>query len=137
MALDPAAQRANKMEKAKSNKVLKELWMKAFETGRVEIKFNSEPLQEVNCIFNSLADYRKRTNKKTVENYDMYIVVNAVALRRVDDATIVLEKKPERFSGRTTAILNLIQRVPELAELNTHQKTTNIKDILADFGKKD
>jgi hypothetical protein len=135
MALDPTAQRANRAEREKSARVLRELWAKAFETGRVEIPFESDCLTEANCIYESLKDYRKKIAKKSVEHFDIHCMINAVALKRPNPYLVVLEKKPEQFSGRTTAILNLIDRLPELDALNTKVSPPNIESILKDFRK--
>jgi len=134
MEVKKAVQRANRLEKAKSEKVLMELWRQAFETGRVSIPFESDCKTEADCIHNSLADFRKKIQKKSLENFELFCIIDKVALKRPSVFEIVLERKPEKFSGRTGMILNLIGRVPELQKLAPDKVEENgIENILNDF----
>lgn len=141
-------QRSTKAERIAAEGVLKELWVKAYTDGEVRLDYRSADADEValsdlkneaTVIHTALADYRKKIRSKQTENFDLFVMISAVSLRRESEYVVVLERKKNSYSERTTAILNVIERFPELSELNTtgNNAAPDIEEILKNFRKQE
>ena len=110
-----AAQRANQSEMQETLKVLKAFWEKAYNEGQLVFSFNPGEEFDADCIFNSLADYRKKINRRSLEYYLEFKQIQEVALKRPDKLTVVLERKADSMSRRSATIKKVAARVLEPA----------------------
>ena len=105
--------RASKTERAEVLKVLKGIWEKGYLEG-ITLSYLAGEEEECRKVFFALGDYRKKINKQKLAEYEIYLKIQSTILQKVDDLTIRLSRKPSRVTRTSEAILNTVNRFPEL-----------------------
>lgn len=129
--------RVTKAESAAAQKVLKELWEKAYFDGLVCLDFSNRatPEKTAKYTFNALAEYRKKVRKAQLSRIEEWARISNTTLRFEAPSAVVLEKKTTAVSG-LREIINLPTTMPELglsSEKPSH--APHIAGILAEFEK--
>ena len=131
-------QRSTKQERQAAKLLLQGIMEKAFSDGKVEINFLQPEVSETTAarkakiLHQSLNDYRKAIQKKQSENFDEFTKVNAVRISYKKPFTVLVERKPGRYSNRTQAILDVAALLPELMDTqDTSATPKSVADIIA------
>lgn len=108
-------QRATKLEREEVMLALKEIWETASETsGEVEFLFPESPAGQHECrsLYYGLIDFRKKIQKKKLEQYHLWNQINGLQLcKAADDSRVFFRKKIGEVSGRSLVILNAAARM--------------------------
>ena len=130
-------QRSTKAERMAAKMILIGIMEKAFSEGKVIIDFlqseesESEAIRKARILHQSLNDYRKSLQKKQLENYQTLVKANACRILYKKPYTVIVERKPGRFSDRTKAILDVAVLVPGLIDTrDTRDTPKNIGQIV-------
>lgn len=126
-------QRANKQELIEARRVLKELWSRAYTEGEVVITYstNVSGKQKALSLFNSLADYRTQIKKKQLEEYEIFVMIAACSLHKLEYG-LKIKRKEAKFSDRSTIILDLINDRPDL-KLTKNENENSLTNIIKGF----
>lgn len=114
-------QRATKIEREEVMQALKEIWETASETsGEVEFVFPASPAGQHECrsLYYGLIDFRKKIQKKKLEQYHLWNQINGLQLcKAADDSRVFFRKKIGEVSGRSLVILNAAARMQKAVDL--------------------
>lgn len=110
----PKRHRSTKIEMQRVEEVLKGIWEKAYTDGEFTLEYSEGEEGECRKVYFSLNDYRKKINNSSIKNYEMFLKVQAVMLQKPSDLKIVLTKKSLKVTKTTEAVLNVINRHPEI-----------------------
>jgi hypothetical protein len=94
--------------------VLKGIWEKAYTDGEFTLEYSEGEESECRKVYFSLNDYRKKINANTLGNYEMFLKIQAVILQKPSDLKIVLTKKSLKVTKTTEAVLNVVNRYPDI-----------------------
>jgi hypothetical protein len=101
-------QRSTKIEKECAEQVLQGLWESAYNTGSYSITFDDELTAK--RLHEALTDYRKKINRKKLENLPLYNIIQACILKKGNENGqffVKIERKYKLLSDRTSLILSL------------------------------
>jgi hypothetical protein len=109
--------RLSRQERAAADKVLKELWEKAYLEGEVRISYPAEQEdgpKAAKSLHQALADYRAKIRKVRLQHVEEWARLSNTSLIKEDERTVVLEKKAASHRSRVHTIINLPKAFPEL-----------------------
>ena len=115
------SQRATKAEREVVREALKSIWETASESsGELAFDFPLTPAGQRECrsLYDSLVTFRKRTEKKKLEQYHLWNQINGLQLCKApDDTRVFFRKKIGEVSGRSLVILNAVARMQKAVDL--------------------
>jgi hypothetical protein len=108
-------QRATKAEREAVREAIKTIWATASESHEmVEFQFPDTPAGKRECrgLHDSLTVYRRRLEKRKLEDFHHWNQVNSLMLcKSADDTKVFFKKKIGEVSGRSLVILNAAARL--------------------------
>lgn len=114
-------QRATKAEREAVAEALKSIWETASESsGELVFDFPATPAGQRECrsLYDSLVTFRKRTEKKKLEQYHLWNQINGLQLCKApDDSRVFFRKKIGEVSGRSLVVLNAAARMQKAIDL--------------------
>ena len=123
-------QRSTKIERQASMEVLKGLWKRAYTDGAWQVSYEEQGgidgEMKAKTLHEALASYRKQIRKHQTKNFEIFVMITACSLFKVNKYTVKLERKPQRFSNRANVILELAGEVPELNLIESNNPMDNI-----------
>ena len=118
---DIIGQRSTKSEREAIREALKLIWETASETsGEIEFAFPLTPAGQKECrsLYDSLVTFRKRVERKRLEDFHLWSQINGLQLCKApDDTRVFFRKKLGEVSGRSLVILNAAARMSKALDM--------------------
>ena len=129
-------QRATKAEREAVREALKSIWETASESsGELVFDFPLTTAGQKECrsLYDSLVTFRKRTEKKKLEQYHLWSQINGLQLCKApDDTRVFFRKKLGEASGRSLVILNAAARMQKAVDLRIECPVMRIDRIMGE-----
>lgn len=136
--------RPDKYAQAQAQEILKQIWLKAYKEGFIELDFPKTASGELRAkkTYAALENFRRKIAKKKLEHIGLYEQIQAVRLSKKGSLTrITLTKVEVAISASDNLVLGLVDAFPDLdltTPLEAEAKTQHddIDNIMKSFTKK-
>jgi hypothetical protein len=127
-----------RQERIAADRVLRQLWDKAFYEGEVRVEYpkgavNAE--QQAKSLHESLAAYRGKIRKNQLQNLEEWGRISNVSLIKESDRVVLLQKKGLHARSRIREVLNLPNAMPELGLSRGNGGPPGLSGIIGEFGR--